>query len=271
MQLIWLLMIQVSIWNFINAEKIFLKDENGFDQLSKSWYKETLNKDASCANSWKDEKKNNRVVWETCYASVSTNQDCYLKSNFFNLNDANVIFLSIDLNTSRCLDFISKEEPKSKIPNCFSTLELAIYTGPKIKDIKPVQYKSSIIPAVSKKQQQEDGEFYTTNDIVSVSDFDSGDVLQIAFRARNYCGVLVDVRVFYYVCPSATAELVNFPSVASPSDKNSPKRIEGECKNGYFENGFKSYMECYSNGSYRVYGNCICKEGFEPKDFSCIG
>ena len=269
MQLIWLLMTQVSIWNFINAEKIFLKDENGFDQLSKSWYREA-GKDTSCVNSWEDKKKNNSIVWETCYAAVSTNQDCYLKSNFFNLNGINVFFVSIELITSRCIDFKSKEKLKPKVLNCFETLELAIYTGPKIFSIAPAQYKSSIIPAVSKKIQEDD-EFYTTNDIISVSDFNNADVLQIAFRTRNYCGILVDVRVFYYVCPSTTAELVNFPSVASPSDKNSPKRIEGECKNGYFENGFKSYMECYSNGSYRVYGKCICKEGFEPKDFSCIG
>ena len=89
MQLIWRVMTQVSIWNFINAEKIFLKDENGFDQLSKSWYRET-GKDTSCFNSWEDKKRNNSIVWETCYAAVSTNQDCYLKSNFINLNGINV-------------------------------------------------------------------------------------------------------------------------------------------------------------------------------------
>ncbi|NP_001296646.1 ephrin type-A receptor 8-like precursor [Hydra vulgaris] len=258
MHLFWMLMLKISLLNCKIAEKVFLTDTSGFNTVSKSWSKEPYNELSTCAGSWEYKKP----FWQTCYGSDKSNQSCLLKSNSYNLGtfkDVNTIFVSVELQNSFC---------KTSVQNCNSTMELAIYIGPPDEKASINLYKTEVIPREIKKQQGNE-EFYLTKDLFSFNNFKNTDVVQVAIRASNYCGVIIDIKIYYYVCPTTTDVLVTFPKRASPHEYNSPLRIDGECINGFFENNNKSYMECFSNGDYQVYGKCICKEGFEPKDFLC--
>ena len=87
--------------------------------------------------------------------------------------------------------------------------------------------------------------------------------LTVGVWGPNFCGYLQQIRFYYYQCPSSTRALVNFKATLAPSKFSSPILLKGSCAhNAVQSNSYSLSMKCYYNGSYEVFGNCLCKAGF---------
>ena len=81
----------------------------------------------------------------------------------------------------------------------------------------------------------------------------------------NSCATL-KIRSYYYQCPSRTRALVNFIAALAPSEQSSPISLKGNCAEHAVQNSSSLYMKCYYNGSYEVFGSCLCEAGFSNLD-----
>ena len=87
--------------------------------------------------------------------------------------------------------------------------------------------------------------------------------LAVGVSGPNFCGTLKPIRFYYYQCPSSTRALVNFKATLAPRKNSSPILLKGNCAhNAVQSNSHSLSMKCYYNGSYEVFGSCLCKAGF---------
>ena len=88
--------------------------------------------------------------------------------------------------------------------------------------------------------------------------------LTLGVWGPNFCGTLKQIRFYYYQCPSSTKALVNFKGTPAPNKNSSSISLKGNCADNAVQNKSSSSlsMKCYYNGSYEVFGSCLCKAGF---------
>ena len=110
--------------------------------------------------------------------------------------------------------------------------------------------------------------FEETNDVINFSIDKRYKNLTIGVWGPNFCGTLKRIRFFYYQCPSNTSALVNFKATLAPSKNSSSISLKGNCADNAVQNKNSSSlsMKCYYNGSYEVFGSCLCKAGFSNHD-----
>ena len=106
--------------------------------------------------------------------------------------------------------------------------------------------------------------FYDANDDVSFSVDQNYKSLKFGLQAPYYCGTIMNVSVYYYLCPSQTIELVDLPKVIAPSKISSPYISVGTCtKNAVKKNNsLPLARKCYYNGTIEMIGSCECEAGF---------
>ena len=255
-------------WSFyiaahLKAEKYFLADKNGASGLSKEWKFDAFNSSYTCTNSWSLPPTTGKPIeWTTCLPSSSKLvQYCVLKSLVYNLNGANAVFINVTLKITPC---------KSRnVTNCYEYFTFSIYTGSKEDPPNKLSFETTLPSSLTQFSGVSE---YVRSAFITVSDTEGENKMQLAFSANNFCGSLKELSMYAYRCPSSTNDLASFPEEAAPNITNSPKVIFGEClENSISENKLKPSMKCYFNGTYKVYSECKCDKGFEPKTLSCKG
>lgn len=110
--------------------------------------------------------------------------------------------------------------------------------------------------------------FHEDNEVINFSVDKGYKNLILGARGPDFCGSLSLTRLYYYKCPARTSVLVNFVSTPAPSKLFSPIVLQGNCAENAVQNKSNSLlsMKCYYNGSYEVFGNCVCKAGFSNLD-----
>ena len=110
--------------------------------------------------------------------------------------------------------------------------------------------------------------FQDSNDTINFSIDKRYKNLSLGVQGLNFCGTLKQIRFFYCQCPSSTRALVNFKATLAPSKNSNSISLKGNCADNAVQNRNSSslYMECYYNGSYEVFGSCLCKAGFSNLD-----
>ena len=106
--------------------------------------------------------------------------------------------------------------------------------------------------------------FKESNDVINFSIDKRYKNLSLGVWGPNFCGTLKRIRFYYYQCPSSTKALVNFKATPAPSKNSSFISLKGNCTDNAVQNINSSSlsMRCYYNGSYEVFGSCLCKAGF---------
>ena len=106
-----------------------------------------------------------------------------------------------------------------------------------------------------------------SNEIINFSVDKRYKKFSLGVWGPNSC-VNLEMKFYYYQCPSRTRALVNFIATLAPSKQSSPISIKGNCAEHAVQRNSSSslYMKCYYNGSYEVYGSCLCKAGFSNLD-----
>ena len=106
-------------------------------------------------------------------------------------------------------------------------------------------------------------EFQKSKDTINFSIDKRYKNLAVGVSGPNFCGTLKPIRFYYYQCPSSTRVLVNFKATHAPSKNSSPILLKGNCAhNAVQSNSYSLSMKCYYNGSYEVFGSCLCNAGF---------
>lgn len=93
----------------------------------------------------------------------------------------------------------------------------------------------------------------------------------IRFQTNEFHGSLSSVDLEYYMCPSVSEKLVDFPAEAAPDENENERIVNGNCTTNAALEGAKPFMKCKYDGSYDVIGKCVCKAGYQPKDKKCEG
>ncbi|XP_012553733.2 ephrin type-A receptor 4-A-like isoform X1 [Hydra vulgaris] len=237
-------------WNIctaVNTEKYYITDTDDVSILSKQWAFSKLNSSYTCAGAWQWVDKTRE--WKTCLkASTTMLQNCILISTTYNVTGTNTVFIEINFSTTLCQSLRS--------PSCNEYLTFSAYIGTNVSEvILNNTIQSNNLTDVSNKFNT----FYDTKGIEN---------MKLAFTTSDYCGILKNVSLYAYWCPSTIKELAYFPKVAAPSIKNSPQKVQGTCIENSISN-VAPYIECYFNGSYKTNVECKCKKGFEFKENSC--
>ena len=111
-------------------------------------------------------------------------------------------------------------------------------------------------------------DFHTDNEVINFSVDEGYKNLALGVRGPNFCGNFKLVRLYYYKCPARTKALVNFIATPAPSKRSRSIELKGNCAENAVQKKSSSRltMKCYYNGSYEVFGNCVCKAGFSNLD-----
>uniref|UniRef100_T2MEM7 receptor protein-tyrosine kinase n=1 Tax=Hydra vulgaris TaxID=6087 RepID=T2MEM7_HYDVU len=234
-----------------NGEIVYLINDYSDSKLPSKWINIPKYLKYNCVDKW------NLDYFEYCFVGNSLYPEnyCVLESSIQNLSNVSNVFINITIKTKTC------QYRKIKELNCSNFLNLSISNGE--NEIMQVSLPGITVPVEYQDQ------YWLSNDLI-VSDVINKSTIQLKFISHNYCGVLLNVSVFYYKCPNKTIQLVNFPNSPAPSLNNSPFKIKGVCsKNAVTYGTINPYMNCYSNGSYILFGECWCKEGYEKNDLDC--
>ena len=223
-------------------------DENHSSGLNPEW------KADKCKSRW--DIFNNKAV--ACNFNVITKENCLLVSGLYDVRKANELFIRIS-SESRTYNSTNKT-----VRGTFSLL--ALYGGSRKSN---EAFTIGIFPNLTSDTLKD--EFFQANDTISFSRNQSYSQVRLALQESLYCGNVRSISMFYYKCPSDTAELVNFKEEAAPNKSASPREVKGSCTNNTIQNNSPLTMRCYFNGTFEVFGSCECKAGFTNLTNECKG
>ena len=95
-----------------------------------------------------------------------------------------------------------------------------------------------------------------------------GVVLQFN-NSEGFCGNITSLKITYSTCTQAEKSLAQFENHYAPSIAEEAIRILGKCKNNSEPDSNEIAKICFSNGSVKNTGSCLCVPGFYFKDGIC--
>ena len=144
---------------------------------------------------------------------------------------------------------------------------LALYEGSKKTDeafTKSIGFFPDLTSDTLKDQ------FFKTNNVISFSRNQRYSQVRLGLQESVYCGSVTQIYLFYFKCPAAAANLVEFTAKAAPT-KSKPKELVGNCTENAIKNSSPLTMKCYFNGTFEVFGSCECNAGFTNLENKCQG
>lgn len=122
-------------------------------------------------------------------------------------------------------------------------------------------FKTYEVPGVSNRTKMIQ---YTLDDVTNNQE------VSLIFRSKGFCGGLNRIDVYYYQCPNASKELVDFKK-AQPAPSTGFKHIDGVCvDNSQMNNSTdKPYMNCHATGKMEMHGSCFCNYGYTNLPRKC--
>ena len=233
----------------VEVEILYNSSKTGFGKWT------TFN---SCTSRWK------ALTFEasTCnFTDIDAKENCPLVSEFIDVKKANELFVSV---TSQS----RKEKLTDKaIRGTFPLL--ALYGGSNETDKTVFTRFIRSFPDLSSDTLKE--QFFKRNDLISFSRNQSYSQVRLGLQESVYCGNVPQIYLFYYKCPTATPNLVEFTEEAAPTNSTSPKELVGKCAKNAIESSSPRTMKCYFNGTFEIFGSCECKAGFTNLVNKCQG
>ena len=197
----------------------------------------------------------------TCFPKIPE-ENCILLSLSYKINKVRELYMNIQTETRDCTDI-------KNVFNCTGKFNLSVNYPINKNDFRHVILPDEI-PLNSYKK---DKVFIYTNDTASFSIDRNYKSLKLGFQAPYYCGSIMSVSVYYYLCPTKTSALVDFPEIPAPSKKLSPYTSFGTCAKNAVKKNRSRYlsMNCYYNGTAEVFGGCECESGYTKHKNLCKG
>ena len=182
----------------------------------------------------------------------SRSENCTIVSPPYNITEANELFINITTETRNC-NTISK--PCQQV-----FLLLALYADIKI-----------YLGMVPSPPYTSSSNFSKASTIINFSKDQRYKEVQLGLQETLYCGTVESFSVFYYKCPVATSELVDFEEEVAPNKSASPKKLIGKCTSNAIQKSAFLLMRCFFDGTVQVSGRCECKAGFTNHSNECKG
>ena len=219
-----------------------VKDTSGFTGISANWQ-------PNCLGMWNLENK----VLSTCYPKNHQIKNCIQKSEPYNINGINELYVNIQTETRNC-------SALKNYSDCTGKFNVSIYYEKcQTKFVLPDEIPKKIVPSVKPKKT-----FFETDDNVGFSVDRNYQSLKLGFQAPSYCGTIKSISVYFYICPADTKALVKFPEVPAPNKISSPLQSFGTCIDNAIKTSSSLVLsrKCHYNGSLEVVGSCECEPGY---------
>ena len=187
---------------------------------------------------WED--LSNKIISSTC----TKGQNCTFFFMHYNISTANEWFGDFKV-SSRLIENRS-----------FSKFELRVRYDNNMDEKKIYELPKNVPPNLLN--------FHDDNEVINFSVDEGYKNLTIGVRGPDFCGNFELMRLYYYECPASTKALVNFIATPAPSKRVRFVELKGNCAENAVQSKSRSLltMKCYYNGSYEVFGNCVCIAGF---------
>ena len=196
----------------------------------------------------------------TCFPKEPEKANCTLLSPSYDISEGKELYVNIQTNTRNCA--------KTNDTNCTGKFSVLVnYT------INKNDFKRVILPDEIPKKNPGLSLFYDAEDNIHFSVEQNYKSLKLGFQAPFYCGIINSVLLYYYLCPSKTNALVDFPEIQAPNKALSPYMPIGTCtKNAVKKSSHQNLsMKCYYNGTAEMLGGCECETGYTKKGNICEG
>ena len=233
------------------GDKKTLKDVKGNEGIGGLW-------NTQCPNIWSVSVSD----ISTCIPKKPEQINCIVLSLSYKISEAKEMYVNIQTNTRNC--------KRINITGCTGKFSLLLNY-----QINENDFKSVVLPDEIPKKSPSSGadRFYDTDDNIRFAVEQNYKSFKLGLQAPFYCGRIKDVSLFYYLCPTKTSALVDFPEILAPTIALSPSLTVGKCR----KNAVKKYgshsllMKCYYNGTAEVVGGCECEAGYTKKENECKG
>ncbi|XP_057303646.1 ephrin type-B receptor 1-B-like [Hydractinia symbiolongicarpus] len=194
--------------------------------------------------------------WKTCLPTDdSTREECVLTTGDWSFSGVNKILIEVETTTATCFG------SNKTYPICRNNFTMGVFSNNGAKLAEPSFIPSAIVPRQ---------DFFTSSDQFAVNNMTGVKGIKLQFLTNRYCGAIDKVQVYYYKCPTATGDLVNFPASTAPDSIEKTKTINGKCTDGAQPTGERaSFMQCKDDGTFSVHGRCVCKDGYTKDGTSC--
>ena len=196
-------------------------------------------------------------------------QLCKLKSPFLKINGANMVSVNMDFEMINCFYESSKRK------DCSNNFHVNVYAGKEDElnnnNIEKLYHSTKVVRA---KKVDTSIKSFENNITFFVNDLQGldGIRLEIENMPKTACANIKSITVYYYMCPSKSGNLVNFKRTAAPDKNTEMLKVSGSCiDNSVIKSGSDTYMNCYYNGSFELFGGCSCKAGYEKINRNCQG
>lgn len=235
-----------------DESKVKLFDISNGTKIDPDWEKES-----QCqSRSWTIENGNPVV----CSTNDTSTENCSVLYGLYDVSKANELYVNVSTETR----INSTDKVIRRTFRLF-----ALYGDRKNQDEVFTKFVQTLPNSISGPTS--DVRFFKTNDLVSFSKNQSYSNVRLRLQEFTYCGTVKLITLFYYNCPTKTAELVDFIKEAAPSKLKSPKVLKGKCTRNANQISSPLIMYCYFNGTFEISGSCVCKAGFTNLDKKCEG
>ena len=232
-----------------NKLKVEIPDNTNSTKINPEWQTE-------CKSRW-DVLSGKAIA---CNFTVNTKENCPVVSGLYDVRKANELFISIS----------SESRKFSLTDKVFrGTFPLLVLYGESRKPDDAFTKFVGMFPNLTSDTLND--KFFRATNIISFSRNQSYNKVRLVLQESLFCGNVKSVSMFYYKCPSDTAELVNFKEKAAPNKSSSPIELKGSCTSNAIQKWSPLTMRCYFNGTFEVFGSCECKAGFTNLTNKCKG
>ena len=219
-----------------------LKGTSGPTGISPNWQ-------LDCFKMWNVD--NNALT--TCYPKSPQTKNCIQKSEPYNINGINELYVNIQTETRNCSNLTNYSD-------CTGKFNVSIYYGKSQTNfVLPDEMPKKIMPSVGPKKT-----FFKTDDDIGFSVDRNYKSLKLGFQAPSYCGRITSISLYYYICPANTKALVKFSEIPAPNKVSSPLQSFGTCIGNAIKTSSSLVLsrKCHYNGSFEVVGSCECEAGY---------
>ncbi|KAK0393198.1 hypothetical protein QR680_000094 [Steinernema hermaphroditum] len=248
--------------------------DTGNATTSLDWDAHTLNSEDKDEFGWLEETyrlsntSDNKRVYVTCNAGRERGEN-WLITPRIERNGAQRMSIELTFTIRDCLDF-----PKSAV-KCKDSFELyakQLRNG----ELLPSHFSMnewSFVDFVTGERYRRQASSKQINVKLYAVDMKS-EAIHFAFRDQGTCVSLLNVQVFYDVCPAEVRSLVQFPETVSGPGPNSFISVVGTCvENAVLESSMNASALCIVGGRWEmISGRCVCAPGYSlalPNDIGC--
>uniref|UniRef100_A0A1I7YTZ1 receptor protein-tyrosine kinase n=1 Tax=Steinernema glaseri TaxID=37863 RepID=A0A1I7YTZ1_9BILA len=260
----WILLFLATVTLRTSLARRAVLLDTGSATTSLDWDTHTLNSDDKDEFGWLEETyrlsntSDNKRVYVTCNAGRERGEN-WLITPRIERNGARRMSIELTFTIRDCLDF-----PKSAV-KCKDSFELyakQLQNGEMLSNGFNLN-EWSFVDFVTGERYRRQANSKQINVKVYAVDM-KADAIHFAFRDQGTCVSLLNVQVYYDVCPAEIRSLVQFTETVSGPGPNSFISVVGTCvEHAVLESSANASALCIAGGQWEmVSGKCVCAAGY---------